>query len=485
MMAALTKEFLNNVKNLIQVEADKLQYNENLFNILEGDLMTKLCESLKRQLSASASEIAIQRAAPINILNKIIGKLSRLYTDSPIRVTENAINQKLVDLYSSNGINSTWHDANEAFNAYKWTSIELYHDKDLGELKTRAVPSHMFVPFCLSRTDPLRVDGIIKFMGEIKYPTKEGFIIKRRFWIYTKDEFYSIDEDGKVIVDDIPTDDDDMITAINEYGVLPFEYISQSRYLLIPKIDTDTLQMTLLVPILLTDMNFGSMFLAMPILYGIDIEATNMKLSPNHFWDLTSKTSQDGSQVKPEVGVIRAEPDLRAMMESVVNQLSLWLDSRNIKPGTIGKLTAENFSSGISKIISEMDTVEHRKMQAVYFKTAEKSFWRKLGVMHNELVRAGLISENRLFIDPETMIVNVKYAEIPVIQSREDKIRELRAEKDAGFTSTKRAIRALNPDSEDGIEDKIVDEIKAEKTVVIDGSQASEDNNQNIEELQS
>lgn len=472
MTATLDAKFLSEANKIIEANKDKLDYNERIFDILEGDLMSELVKSLKIQLSDGASSIAIQRAAPINVLKKIISKLSRLYTEPPKRETSNPVNQELINEYSAKGVNQSFQAANEAVNSYKWTTLELYFDTDSQLLKSRVVPSHMFVPFGLDPVEPLRVTGIIKMMGSIK---DDSGVEKNRFWIYTDDQFFSIDQNGALIKEDM-TDEFGEVDSVNQYGVNPFEYISTSNYLLVPKPDTDTLQMTLLLPVLLTDMNFGSMFLAMPILYGIDVDASNMKMSPNHFWNLASTINENGQPSKPEVGVIRAEPDLNAMMESAINQLSLWLDSRNIKPGTIGKLTAENFASGVSKIISEMDTVEFRKSQMPIFKKSEQSFWIRLAKMHNRLVEAGLISNKPMFVDPDNMVVNVTYPELPILQSREEKIRELKSEVDAGFTSRRRAIRSLNPDAEDGFEDDLMLEIDNERTVYIDASQTSENN---------
>jgi len=124
-------------------------------------------------------------------------------------------------------------------------------------------------------------------------------------------------------------------------------------------------------------------------------------------------------------------------------------------------------------------------MQMAHFKKAEQSFWKKLGQMHNKLVEVGLIDNEGLFVDPENMDVQVTYAETPILQTREDKIRELTMERDAGFTSIKRAIAALNPDQQPGFVEELMAEIKAERTVVINGNETSENNGEDSDEIQS
>ena len=59
------EKILQHVKN----SESYLKNNLEVFNILEGDLMTSLKKALRDQISAGDSlELAINRAAPINIL---------------------------------------------------------------------------------------------------------------------------------------------------------------------------------------------------------------------------------------------------------------------------------------------------------------------------------------------------------------------------------------------------------------------------------
>lgn len=440
----LEKEFLESIIKHVRDNTAFINHSKTIFEISEGDLLAKVIEDLGRQLSGDSSRLASMRAAPINIMNKINQKLSKLYVNGVKRTTENPRNQELVDFYKEKA-DDVFHIANENFNYYKNTNIEIFEQLEERSIHFRSNPSHTILPFSIDSTQTIVPEGFVKLMGR-----KDD---KEVFWIYTKDKFVSIDSDASIITKDLGE-----TNGINPYGVLPFTYILRSKYLMIPKPDKDLLQMTLLVPVLLTDQNFASMFLSMPILYGINVDGQNLNLSPNMFWNVKS----DDVDKTASVGVLKAEPNLESMMNSTLNQLSIYLETRNIRPGTIGKINGENFSSGISKLISEMDTLEDRKMQQNFFQNAETDFWRRLGVIHNIASNSGRLENKQKFVEPEKMNVQVEYPEEKVIETRDQLIERQKKELDAGLTSKRRAIKKLNPKMQDDEIDQLIKEINLE-----------------------
>lgn len=446
-----TENFLKRITKHIKENLSFIDHNKIVFEISEGDLVKYVSQELAKQLSGDSSKLAIMRVSPINVMNKINQKLSKLYNNGVTRETENEINQELISLYAERA-DEAFMAANENFNLYKNSVVEIYEDNIEKRLEFRSMPSNLYLPYSDNPIDPLIPTALIKFMGY------DEEIEKDKYWIYTKDEFISISLDGEFVKKDMLENE-----GINPFGVLPFTYILKSRYLLIPIADNDYLRLTLLIPVLLTDMNFSSMFLSMPILYGIDIDAQNLKLSPNQLWSVKS----DDINKTPTVGVLKAEPNLESMMNSAIAQLSMWLETRNIKPGTIGKVQADNFSSGVSKLISEMDTIEDRKMQAQFFRKAEIDFWRRLGVIHNKLADTGRIETRQKFVDPENMVVTVEYPEEKVIESRDAQVEREKKEFEAGFTSKRRAIKKLNPKMSEEEVDELIKEIQEETIVAL------------------
>lgn len=451
-----TQQYIDGILKYIKGQNVPIEFNKKLFEISEGNLLKYVAETLSRQLSADSAKIAIERAAPINVWNKIIKKLSTLYSRPVVRKTELDSDQELVDYYVARGIDKHFGNMNENYNSYKWSTLEIYEDDVEKALAFRSVPSHQFIPYSDDKINPLRPTAIVKLMG------KEADVHgaeREKFWIYTPTEFIPVYDNGDIVQSDMDGND-----GVNPFEVMPFEYISMSQYLLIPTPDDDSIQMTVLTPILLTDINYGSMFLSFPLLYTIDADSENLPASPNIFWNLKS----DDPDKTPSAGVVKAEPNLDAQMNHVMSQLAIWLDSKDIKPGTVGKLTAENFASGISKIISEMDTLENRKGQEIVFSEMETKCWCRIAQIHNTLAKVGRISNRKLFSDPDSLVVMAEYSEDKVLETRADKVERLAKERDARFTSQKKAIKELNPKMDDKAVDELIKEIDEEQTTTLE-----------------
>jgi len=94
--------------------------------------------------------------------------------------------------------------------------------------------------------------------------------------------------------------------------------------------------------------------------YTVDLDQSEISMSPNALWNLKSDEDTDK---KPEVNMIKPQGDVEQLVKLAITQLAIWLDTRGIKSGSIGDLTVQNASSGISKMIDSADISEIRKMQ--------------------------------------------------------------------------------------------------------------------------
>lgn len=428
----------------IEDNRDVLLYNEQIFKILEGRLIELVDASLQQQLSPDSYKTAIERVSPINVLRKTINKRSTLYTDEVQRETVEEKDQELIAYYEQNAaIDSYFEDANKGFNAYKNTVLEFYIDN--GIVKTRNLPSTQFLPYSDDPVNPLRVTAMIKFMGVYK---KNGENEVEKYWVYTDDEFMAIDSDGELVNEDMEENE-----GLNSFGVIPFVYINKSRALLVPFPDKDDLAISILVPVLLTDLNFAAKFLAHSVFYGIDIDVDNMKLSPDAVWIF--KSDRDGN--KPEVGTIKPEVSIEDVLMLAREQLNAWLDTKNIKASTMGK-TDDASASGIAKIIDEADITLDRKQQIRVFREAEVEYWQTLAKIHNEAAQAREISNTALFSSTD-LTVNVEYSEQKVLEARVDVVDRLIKEVSAGFRSARSAVVELNPKASPEEIDEMMEEI--------------------------
>lgn len=428
----MTKEQFLKIVEYIDSHKEELEFNDKLFNITEGDLAKYVSEELRKQLSPNSANKASLRMAPVNVWNKIISKLSKIYIRPVTRLTENASDQEIIDYYVGEGIDQFFQDANENYNTYKWSGLELYEDYEVEELKVRSIPSNSFLMLSDDPVNSLNPTMYIKLMGKER---DIAGVERRKIYIYTDENFYPIYDNGEIV------GKDQVEGNVNPYGMIPFEYVSMSKYLLVPKPDIDTLKMTTLFPVLFTDQNYGSMYLSYPLVYTLDAAEGELPASPNLVYDLKSENPDKQAQI----GVVKAEPNLAAQMNHVKELLATWLDSRDIRPGAIGKLQADNFASGIAKLIAESDTLENRKKQEIKFAEYENRFWKRLAHIHNILAEAGRVTFKAKFSDPENLTVDVTYSEETVHESREAKIKRLQLERDSRFRSTRSAIKELNP----------------------------------------
>lgn len=467
----------------IQSKAGLLEHNHKIVDILEGDLMKYVQASMMSEVSPQSYEAAEPRIAPLNFLVRIVDKLSKIYGQTPIRtlVGGNDRDQELFDLYQKSfQFNATMNISNEMFNAFKYNLNYPYLDIDMMP-KLRVVPNSQFLVYSDDLVDPTRPTHVILPWGEDIITTyqmnkgvKEEQVIKvKKYKIYTNDSVYILDEKGnRSYTDEYPDGE-------NIYGTLQFMYTNQSRLFLIPPPDSDTLRMTILLAKLISDLNYAVKFQTFSIVYGIDIdEKTDMKMAPNAFWRLKSDPSSDK---KPELGQIKPQVDISAVIQLITTELSMWLNSKNIRPGSVSDISAENMVSGISKLVDEMDTSDERKKQTEIFKVAEENFWNNLfHKIHPVWVQKNMIHQDFKSLFSSNLKVEVNFHEQLPLLRRGQLVADLKTEVEAGFISRQSAIRKLNPDWDDKRFAEEMDLMTADFTIVDD---SADDQNQDDENL--
>jgi hypothetical protein len=456
------------VKHL-QSQLGLLSHNEILFEINEGNMLPYVKAALQKQLRGKCLEKALHRIAPINLLKKIIDKLSKIYDGNVKREVIGGTpsdDEMLAYVEKSISANTVMGLANEFFNLFKNTLVQPYVYNM--QPYCRTIPSHQFTVYSENAIVPNEPTHIIichKMIDE-----------RMTYRVYTDDEFIIIDSEGRPVPEEMARIESD---GTNEYGVIPFIYINRSQNLLIPRPDTDTLALTLLTPVLLTDLNFAAMFQTFSILYGINLDFENLEISPAVFWNFKAK---DGEQ-KPELGSIKPQVDIDQVIRLIVTELSLWLNSRGIKPGSIGNLNQDNAASGISKMIDEMDTTSDRIKQVQIFQPAEKRLWNLiLKNMMPVWQKNGLVDNKTVFT--QSAEVETAFGDQMPATSRTDIISEQKAELEAGLTTRARAIKRLNPKMSDKEIEELQQEIEASREVI--SEQATENNtadtSENIQE---
>jgi hypothetical protein len=440
---------------------DVLKNNADLFDIFEGNLLPHVQEAMRNQLSQQAYEEACKRTAPINVLIRLIDKLSKIYEKPPLRDFIGASDTEKTEI--ANMLETMEYDttmggtngANGMFNLFKNTWIEPYLED--GEPKLRVIPSDRFFVVSKDRVNPTKPTHLVKIMGKVTVAEGDTRIL---FFAYTADEFIAFD-DKKDIRTEIMLEYG-LEDGKNPLGALPGVYINRSKYLLMPKPDTDTRAMTILIPVLLTDLNYALMYQVFSILYTIDVDQSNLKSGPNALWDLKSQAGM-GEHAKPSVGVVKPEVDSDKALDLIRALFSLWMETRNIKAGAGGQVTTDNAASAISKIVDEMDTSGDRNAQIPYFKMAEQKLLTLVLTKYHELWKNDPEYKFRTISISPTITPKVTFSEQrPMVDPSvaiDDQVKKL----DAGLQTKEGALRELYPDWTDEQIQKKLSELDTEQ----------------------
>lgn len=442
------------VKNVINNAAKMLSFNKDLLCIYNGSLSEYIERDLKAQMSPQTYEQAKFRLSPINILPKIIDKLTNIYQTPVIREAQDGTEKDsaILDFYEDKlDINCSMDSANEMFNLTNMGASLIQPYVYKGVPKLRIVAPDAYVPYSDDPIEPNVPTDIITLHCDSKD--------KKYCWVYSAEQMYACDLDGNILGDLMISKG--MQDTVNPIGALPFVYINSSRYSLSPQPDCDGMKIIKLLPLMLSDLNYAAMFQCFSIIYGINVDEENLRMAPNAFWRFKTDAT---SEAKPEIGVLKPQVDYTQVLSLIESELSMWLGTKGIRASAVGsRINAENFASGISKIIDEMDTYEAREKQVKIFQKAEIDLWDLVLHKFNPYwIETQQITDIGLFTP--TASVTTKFTTQLPLQTRGQIVADLQLEVASGFTSQKRAIQTLNPDLTDGEVDNLIQEIDDERS---------------------
>ena len=426
-----SKETMKWLVKYHETHSGLLDNNGVAIKIFEGELMPSICAAIDRQLEPESAKIAKERIPPFNLMKRVIDKLSKIYDHKTSRVADpdSVQGNEMIEWYmhSFGGIRS-FNAANEYFNMFKYCLWQPVVYK--GRPRLRALANDRYLPWSEDNTDPSDPDGILILLGKSKDMTGKEV---QEYLAYNDYQVVKFNSELELI----PIADN--LENINPLGRLPFVYTIRSEDKIIPTQDTDMVQMTVTMPVIAADLNYAILFQAFSVIYGIDIDDQDIKWGPRHFLRFKSDESRE---TKPEIGTIKPQIDITETKDWIMAQISLWLSTRGISPGTIGNGGSDNFASGLSKMIDEMDTSEDRNKQVGYFQHAEADLWDLVPRMHEIWRDAGMISQTKW---PTGVYVTTNFAEqVPQVR-RGEVIDVIDKEMKLGLLDRRSAKKRLDP----------------------------------------
>lgn len=425
-----------------------LNQYERLADIYSGNLVSYVKVELAKELSESAFKIASQRIASINLIERITNKLSKVYSDTPARATLSDSDTQIIGEYSSKAdVQNVMAQAEIVLNLNKHFALEPYLNN--GTINVRVLAPHEFTVYSENEKDPKAMTAFVKYMGSMVKGKKAVNI----YWVYTNEFFTVVDSDFEVLEE-----------RENLYGKIPFVYCNSNLFHIQPKPDVDSYNNAILIPKLLTDLNYAVQYQSHSIMYGIDVDASNLKGNPDSFWSIQSS---EGENKKPQLGVLSPSVDVDKVLSLVTFTVSEWLTSKGIKPGSIGAIGPDNAASGIAKIVDESDASQVISKNRTLLSKAEKSLWNLIGLIHNTWLDQDLLSINKGL--SENLDVSITFPLQKPIQDPKEKREELKFKLDNKLTSYFRAVKEANPTLSDDEINQLIQEIKNENKTTVSG----------------
>ena len=445
------KEMIPDIIAHFNAYRDDLIFNQRVNRIMEGQLRKEVEDSLDREVISPAANKRIKERIPsINVLKKATDKLSKVYSEQPKRMTDDSRDQEILEnIESSININKIMNDANRIFNSQYRFALEPF--VDAGKQRIRVLTAEQFLPFSDSLIDPNKMTVFIKLLG-VEAKVREKAVDQNGFSQSDKTEIYDVDllqlySDDEILI--IDTDGDIRfdkmqefgINGINRFGVIPVLYKSKSSTKLIPSPNQEGLDMSILIPKLLSDLNYAVQFMSHSIIWTKNANLEGQEINPDTIVDLGDGNIESGD---PSIGIITPTVVINDILGLTEYQQSTWFSSLGIKIQGGGR-----DASALSKAIDDADTTDIIKAQQMFFKEVEKDLFLLLKRMQDVWASANIVKENRVFTANFIDTFRIAYPETRIIKTLKQKIEEAQLLRDQNLMTRKQALISIFPDMTD------------------------------------
>lgn len=471
------KSLIPQILKHVERHTETLQYNLRKYRSYEGQIKKEIEISMRSEtLSDAAYTRAKQRIPSINIIKKTVDKLSKVYAEPVTRMTKSKQDQMIMDsIIEVSGFDSVMMGTNKMVNLSKMAAIEPYTQN--GEQRFRVLGGHQFLPFSDNIMNPLEMTVLIKLLGSTDkkandyrdYITSDGLLVTDEdemrtvdlFQLFSDNEIIIIDSDGSIRLDMMAKYG---LNGTNPLNIIPHIYINASKFELVPFPDTSDLDISILVPKILADTNYAIQYMSHSILWTKNVEMGNQEIHPDVVLDLGDRSPDGGD---PDIGLITPKIDIMGTLSLIEFELSSYFSSKGIK--TTGmKENIGKEASGIAKAIDEGDVSAELKAQKEFFRSIERSFWKKMEIIQNTWSDLNMVSDNRKFSPKFSTDYHMIYKDLQVIESTQEKVMKIQAQKDLGVIDRRSILKEFNPDMSEEQIDKRLEVVDDEKDKEMD-----------------
>jgi len=467
-------ELIPDILKHITDHHDYLEFNQRLYRVAEGQVKDEVEKSLAKEIiSPAAYRRAKERIPSINMIKKAADKLSKVYIEPPKRLTDRPTDQTIMEnIASESMIDRKMNAANWVLNVHHTFALEPYIENR--KHRVRVLPGHQFLPYSDDPVDPNRMTVFIKLLG-IEFERKgavyneNGDLVEKDeireislFALYSDDEWAIIDNGGTVRTDKMAEMGVDGLVpgmpAVNPFGRIPYVHGKVSSFELIQFPNQQGFDISVLIPKLLTDLNYAAQFATHSIIWSKNADLSDAEFNPDAVVDLGE--SSDGSD--PEIGVLKPEVDIPETLKLIEFEAEGYFSSLGIKVSTGQTMANGRDASALAKALDEGDVTGERKRQTEFFRGIELQLWDLIADMQPVFAATGAVDESRTFSSTFTDSFRVVYPEMRPVKTFNQKIEEVRGLRDLKMITRKRSLQMLMPEMTEKQIDEWVQELDDE-----------------------
>lgn len=432
---------------------------ERLYDIYNRNITPYLCERITEDFeSENSRKEVISRISTINILPKIVNKLSSAYKVSYERECQDK--KLLEDTVTSLNLNRKMQLCNTFLNLFRIVAIEPVAGMKDGQLLPNSVsmlrvyPAHKF----LLMDDNTIDNNVVCFIKIIGQAIKTTFDVSSRkdytrevmvYEAYTETEYIQFDSEGIIEREDKSNlnegDDENLMITKHNFGRIPVIWMTRDIVTTMPPVDDDTYRMVTLLPLLFSDLNYALKYKCFSILYTIGLTLSKGAFQPNSILKLDNDSNIPDE--KGMLGQIEPKVAVSEMLEAIQAQYSMWLESRGIKINSLSNGASGNDMSGIAKAIDQGEVTEDVVEQRVILRDAERELFSLVG----------------LFLG-RNLEVTTTFSEVSLLpETNSEKNDRVIKKYEAGLTSWDDAVEQLNPEKNQAQMAALKAAIKSEK----------------------
>ena len=370
------------VMAFIESKQEYIETCEKLFRIYNREISPFLKERIVVDFeSKNSQKEVLSRMSPLNILPKIVNKLSTVYSVSAERDVNGMDPQRFSDLFTTLDMENALSLANRYLNLFRVVAIEPVAGVDAkgnplpnSVSKLRVYPAHKFL-LMDDETIDNNVVCFIKILGPAEKETVDAYGRKTfkpvmMYEAYTATEYVHFDSDGIMEREIVKEGEGKLWIDPHGFGQIPVAWATRDIVTAMPPVDIDTYNMVTLLPLMFSDLNYAVKYKCFSVLYTIGLTLPSGSLQPNSILQFDNASKVPGE--KGELSSISPTVAVDEMLSSIYAQYSLWLESRGIKMETLGRAGSADNQSGIAKAIDQGEVTEDVVYQRKIFSSFER-----------------------------------------------------------------------------------------------------------------